>query len=54
MVNQLQLLENFKLKMKRKKILKLLKTKLVCGGAIKDEYIEIQGDLKDKVKNNFS
>lgn len=34
----------------RKKILKLLKTKLACGGAIKDEYIEIQGNLKDKVR----
>lgn len=35
---------------KRKEILKLLKTKLACGGAIKDEYIEIQGDLKDKIR----
>ena len=34
----------------RKKILKLLKTKLACGGAIKDESIEIQGDLKDKIR----
>lgn len=35
---------------KRKEILKLLKTKLACGGSIKDENIEIQGDLKDKVR----
>lgn len=35
---------------KRKEILKLLKTKLACGGSIKDEYIEIQGDLKDKIR----
>lgn len=35
---------------KRKDILKLLKTKLACGGAIKDENIEIQGDLKDKIR----
>ena len=35
---------------KIKDILRLLKTKLACGGSIKDEYIEIQGDLKDKVR----
>lgn len=35
---------------KKKDILKLLKTKLACGGAVKDEYIEIQGDLKDKIR----
>lgn len=35
---------------KRKDILKLLKTKLACGGSIKDEYIEIQGELKDKIR----
>ena len=35
---------------KIKDILRLLKTKLACGGSINDEYIEIQGDLKDKVR----
>ncbi|MEA3383446.1 MAG: translation initiation factor [Campylobacterota bacterium] len=33
----------------KKDILKLLKTKLGCGGTIKDEWIEIQGDKKDKI-----
>ena len=33
----------------KKEILKLLKTKLGCGGTIKDEWIEIQGDKKDKI-----
>lgn len=35
---------------KKKEILKLLKTKLACGGSIKDDTIEIQGDLKDKIR----
>ncbi|QKF80840.1 translation initiation factor SUI1 [Halarcobacter ebronensis] len=34
----------------KKEVLKLLKKKLACGGAIKDEWLELQGDLKDKVK----
>ena len=34
----------------KKEVLKLLKKKLACGGAIKDEWIELQGDLKDKIK----
>lgn len=33
----------------KKQVLKLLKTKLACGGAIKDEWIELQGELKQKV-----
>jgi translation initiation factor 1 len=33
----------------KKEILKLLKKKLGCGGTIKDEWIEIQGDKKDKI-----
>jgi len=33
----------------KKDLLKLLKTKLGCGGTIKDEWIEIQGDKKDKI-----
>ncbi len=33
----------------KKDILKLLKTKLGCGGTIKEEWIEIQGDKKDKI-----
>lgn len=35
----------------KKTILKTLKGKLACGGAIKDEYIELQGDIKDKIRN---
>ena len=34
----------------KKDVLKLLKKKLACGGAIKDEWIELQGDLKEKIK----
>lgn len=34
----------------KKEVLKLLKKKLACGGAIKEEWIEIQGDVKDKIK----
>lgn len=33
-----------------KEVLKLLKKKLACGGAIKEEWIEIQGDFKEKIK----
>lgn len=33
-----------------KEILKLLKTNLACGGSIKGETIQIQGDLKDKIR----
>ncbi|QKF58342.1 translation initiation factor [Aliarcobacter lanthieri] len=35
---------------KRKDILKLLRTQLACGGSIKGENIEIQGELKDKIR----
>ena len=31
-------------------VLKELKTRLACGGTIKDGVIELQGDHKDKVK----
>ena len=34
----------------KKEVLKLLKKKLACGGAIKEEWIELQGDVKDKIK----
>jgi translation initiation factor 1 len=34
----------------KKEVLKLLKKKLACGGSIKDEWIELQGDLKEKIK----
>jgi len=33
----------------KKEVLKLLKKKLGCGGTIKDEWIEIQGDKKEKI-----
>ncbi len=32
------------------KVLKLLKKKLGCGGAFKDNMMEFQGDLKDKIR----
>jgi len=38
----------------KKEVLKLLKKKLACGGAIKEEWIELQGDVKDKVKEILS
>lgn len=38
----------------KKAVLKLLKKKLACGGSIKDEWIELQGDVKDKVKDILS
>lgn len=34
----------------KKEVLKLLKKKLACGGTIQNEWIEIQGDFKDKIK----
>ena len=34
----------------KKDVLKLLKKKLACGGSIKDEWIELQGNVKDKIK----
>ncbi|WP_321469101.1 translation initiation factor SUI1 [Halarcobacter sp.] len=34
----------------KKEVLKLLKKRLACGGSIKEEWIEIQGDVKDKIK----
>lgn len=34
----------------KKELLKLLKSKLACGGSIKDENIEIQGDIKEKIR----
>jgi len=33
----------------KKEVLKLLKKKLACGGAIKEEWLELQGDVKDKI-----
>ena len=35
----------------KKSILKLLKTKLACGGTVKEDWIELQGDVKDKIKD---
>jgi len=34
-----------------KSVLKELKTKLACGGTIKNNTIELQGNHKEKVKN---
>ncbi len=34
----------------KKEVLKLLKQKLACGGAVKDEWLELQGDVKEKIK----
>ena len=34
----------------KKEVLKRLKKKLACGGAINNEWLEIQGDFKDKIK----
>lgn len=34
----------------KKEVLKLLKKKLACGGAINEEWLELQGDVKEKVK----
>ena len=33
----------------KKDVLKLLKIKLACGGAVKNEWLELQGDVKDKI-----
>jgi translation initiation factor 1 len=33
----------------KKDVLKLLKTKLGCGGAVKGEWLELQGDIKSKI-----
>ncbi len=33
----------------KKEILSLLKKKLACGGTVADEWIEIQGDKKEKI-----
>ena len=34
-----------------KNVLKELKTKLACGGTLKNDTIELQGNHKDKVKS---
>jgi len=34
----------------KKEVLKVLKKKLACGGAINQEWLELQGDVKEKIK----
>lgn len=34
----------------KKEVLKLLKKKLACGGALNEEWLELQGDVKEKIK----
>ncbi|MCK9336299.1 MAG: translation initiation factor SUI1 [Arcobacteraceae bacterium] len=34
----------------KKKVLKLLKSKLGCGGTIDNEWLELQGELQEKIK----
>ena len=34
----------------KKEVLKLLKKKLACGGSIDEEWLELQGDVKEKIK----
>jgi translation initiation factor 1 len=34
----------------KKEVLKTLKKKLACGGAISEEWLELQGDVKEKIK----
>jgi translation initiation factor 1 len=38
----------------KKRVLKLLKSKLGCGGTIDNEWLELQGELQDKVKDVLS
>ncbi|MGC9108523.1 MAG: stress response translation initiation inhibitor YciH, partial [Infirmifilum sp.] len=33
-----------------RKMVSELKSKLACGGTIKDDHVELQGDHRDKVK----
>lgn len=37
----------------KKELLKLLKKRLACGGTISDDWIELQGDVKDKIKETL-
>jgi translation initiation factor 1 len=34
----------------KKNVLKLLKSKLGCGGTIDNEWLELQGELQEKIK----
>ncbi len=38
----------------KKNVLKLLKSKLGCGGTIDNEWLELQGELQEKIKEVLS
>lgn len=44
---------NFNNKIKLKEIAKELKKKLACGGTVKDNEIELQGDHASKIKEKL-
>ncbi|MDD2697738.1 MAG: translation initiation factor [Arcobacteraceae bacterium] len=47
---QVTLVGKFQIDEKEKKeVLSLLKKRLACGGTVADEWIEIQGDKKEKI-----
>ena len=45
--------ENFNNKINLKEIAKELKKKLACGGTVKDNEIELQGDHAAKIKERL-
>ena len=47
------LVEGFDSDIKLKEITKSLKSKLACGGTLKNKVIELQGDHREKVKQEL-